>query len=239
MKPSIEQINLLNSGQMESRNLMDALAVDFNLLCLNSFENFSPVDFPQKTGFIKRMQITAKALYDQYGFDVLPQLLTHKSDTIRSFACYVIALHELDFTERLQLIKSLANDHHFGVREWAWIAIRNHINDNLMDSIELLTAWTVDESENIRRFASEATRPRGVWCSHLKALRSQPWLALQILEPLKADPAKYVQLSVANWLNDAGKDHPDWVKELCGKWLEQHDNEHTKKICKRALRNFR
>lgn len=238
MKPSIEQIKLLNSGQMESRHLMDALAVDFNQLCLNNFLDFTPVEFPEKTGFVKRIQMISQALYDQYGFQILPRLINNKSDSIRSFACYVIALHDLPFSEKLELIKPLANDHHFGVREWAWIALRTHINENLVDSIGILTSWTSDKSENIRRFASEATRPRGVWCAHLKELRVKPWLAQTILEPLKADPAKYVQLSVANWLNDAGKDHPDWVKELCQNWTWQSDNEHTRKICKRACRNL-
>jgi 3-methyladenine DNA glycosylase AlkC len=35
---------------------------------------------------------------------------------------------------------------------------------------------------------------------------------------LKDDPERYVQRSVANNLNDIGKDHPDLAVEVCGRW---------------------
>ena len=34
---------------------------------------------------------------------------------------------------------------------------------------------------------------------------------LSILDSLKADPSRFVQMSVANHLNDLGKDHPTWL----------------------------
>mgnify|MGYP000299424427 CR=1 FL=1 len=82
------------------------------------------------------------------------------------------------------------------------------------------------------------TRPRGVWCSHITQLRQTPWLALNILTPLNQDKERYVQLSVGNWLNDAGKDHPLWVKNLCEEWQNITPTPETLKICKRALRNL-
>jgi 3-methyladenine DNA glycosylase AlkC len=70
-------------------------------------------------------------------------------------------------------------------------------------------------SENIRRYASENTRPRGAWCSHIKEFKQDLIPGLRILEHLKDDSSKYVQLSVGNWLNDAGKENPKWVKQVC------------------------
>jgi len=238
MKPDSERIALLNRGEIETKNLMDGLAIDFHTLTAHVFPGSKMAVFPEKTGFIKRMQLTSQYLYQQYGFEIFDKLKAHNSDTIRSFACYVLVLHNLSIEKKFELITPLADDYHFGVREWAWIALRPEIIADPFKAIGLFEPWVLNQSENIRRFASESTRPRGVWCSHIKIFRQEPWHALTILEPLKNDPAKYVQLSVANWLNDAGKDHPKWVIQLCEKW-QSKCSTNTEKICKRALRNLK
>jgi 3-methyladenine DNA glycosylase AlkC len=135
-------------------------------------------------------------------------------------------------------IKLFAADSHFGVREVAWMACRAHIAAHLEVSIEILSTWAKSEDENLRRFASEATRPRGVWCAHLQALKEQPALALPILEVLHADPSRYVQNSVGNWLNDAAKSQADFVRELCATWQAQSPTKETSYIIKKALRSI-
>ena len=159
---------------------------------------------------------------------------------MRGWACFIIGARQgLDLPARLAAIRELADDAHFGVREWAWMAVRPHLAQDLDSAIAQLAAWTSDPSERLRRFASEALRPRGVWCTHIAALQHAPWRALPLLQPLRADPSAYVQDSVANWLNDAAKNQPDWVRELCARWLQEEPADATRRICQRAQRNLK
>lgn len=118
------------------------------------------------------------------------------------------------------------------------MALRPEIENNLEKSIKLLTYWTNNKDENIRRFTTEATRPRGVWCKHLEQLKESPEMALPILENLKSDSSKYVQDSVGNWLNDTSKSQPNFVIELCKKWQKESPTKETEKIIKRARRKI-
>lgn len=51
------------------------------------------------------------------------------------------------------------------------MAVRESITQELTKSIAILEKWTVEDDENIRRFAIESTRPRGVWCKHITQLK--------------------------------------------------------------------
>ncbi|MEH3113449.1 DNA alkylation repair protein [Pedobacter terrae] len=105
-------------------------------------------------------------------------------------------------------------------------------------SIKILSDWTSNEDENIRRFTTEATRPRGVWCEHIEELKQNPDFGLPILEALKSDKSKYVQDSAGNWLNDASKTRPDFVKALCKRWEKESETKETIYILKKALRTI-
>ncbi|MBY0534069.1 DNA alkylation repair protein [Candidatus Megaera venefica] len=235
---SLDIVNQLNKGEKEATNLMEFLAVDLTLLLANTIPEFNFPKLPKPLGITKKFKLVAISLHTQFGFKIFDTLSIHKSDSIRALACYILGEQKLSFPEKLNLIKPLADDPNSGVREWAWMVLRADFTQELTKSIKLLSRWTEESSDNIRRFASELSRPRGVWCSHIKELRKEPWLGLDIIEPLRSDKAKYVQLSVGNWLNDAGKDHPDWVKDLCRDWSNQSTTPYTEKICKRAMRNL-
>jgi 3-methyladenine DNA glycosylase AlkC len=84
-----------------------------------------------------------------------------------------------------------------------------------------LLAWTTDDNVHVRRLVSEGTRPRLPWAPRLRAFQSDPAPVLALLERLKDDPDRYVQRSVANSLNDIGKDHPDRLVDTCRRWT--HD----------------
>lgn len=235
----------LNEGLVETATLAEGLAVDFALLLRSTHPKIKShildqVEAASAEGIVKRMALVGSLLLDQFGPKGIARCQSHPSDTVRGWSCYMIAAHsEWKTKERLLAIKPLADDDHFGVREWAWIAVRPQLAADLDQSIEQLADWAYLPSDRLRRFASESLRPRGVWCAHIAELKENPDLALPILDPLRADPSKYVQNSVANWLNDAGKSKADWVRATCERWLRGSSDPATVRICHRALRNLR
>jgi 3-methyladenine DNA glycosylase AlkC len=212
----------LNRGEIESATLGEGLAVDFTAL-LWSLGVRAEID--PGLGITRRMTAAAAALAEYSG-----DLAGHRSDTVRGWAAFRVgAAPGLTLAERLEGVRELAQDPHFGVREWAWLAVRPAIAVEIEAAIGLLTPWAEGPSF-LRRFASEATRPRGVWCAHIPRLKKEPTLALPILERAVADSSKYVRDSVGNWLNDAAKTRPDWVRELCERWQ-------IEAVTRRALRS--
>jgi 3-methyladenine DNA glycosylase AlkC len=99
-----------------------------------------------------------------------------------------------------------------------------------------LRAWAIDPSEDVRRLVSEGTRPRLPWAPRLRRFQLDPSPVLELLELLKDDPSLYVRRSVANNLNDIGKDHPDVLVATCRRWLED-STEERRWLVRHALRS--
>ena len=239
----------LNSGQDASGNLAEGLAVDFAVLMAAALPQAHAAALEKMRqaatwGISKRMVLAGEIVLDTVGRQGLESLAGHGSDTVRGWVCYAFA-HDYALRDPakplenlLDAVRPLADDAHFGVREWVWLAVRPHIATQPQQAISHLAGWATASSERVRRFASESTRPRGVWCAHMNILKENPALGLPVLEPMKADPSKYVQDSVGNWLNDAAKSQPQWVRRLCEVWLAQSPGKPTEYICKRALRSL-
>lgn len=243
----------LNSGQIETANLVEWLAIDQKVLLENLLKQNNRTAYlkPVLTKIEQLKKQTVNTINEAIGtrlFELtiansdnhfLTIMSNHNADLVRCWATYAIGKNEkLSLAETLRKIQPFSADKHFGVREICWMAVRPKIAKKLIESIEILTNWTTNQDENIRRFTTEATRPRGVWCEHIEELKQNPELALSILEPLKSDKAKYVQDSVGNWLNDASKSQPKFVTELCKRWEIESDTKETKYITKRALRTL-
>ncbi|GAB3432450.1 DNA alkylation repair protein [Niabella aquatica] len=243
----------LNHGEIETANLVEWLAVDQQLLLEHLLKQNGRAHYLAhiiaSVAQLKKQTVNTineaigTALSEQAikngdsGFFIL--LSNHKSDLVRCWATYTIGNNqELSMEETLEQIQIFAADKHFAVREICWMAIRKKIAADLEKSIAILSTWTANKDENIRRFTTEATRPRGVWCEHIEVLKQNPELALSILEPLRSDPARYVQDSVGNWLNDAGKTQPGFVSSLCQRWEKESRTKETQYIVKKALRTI-
>lgn len=236
-----EVVQRLNEGTRQTTVLAEALAVDFAVLLRHVSPRMTDVadTVDATTGITKRMAHVARLILDREGVEAADRLAGHQSDTVRGWAAYVLAaIPELDLPTRLQRVRPLADDDHFAVREWAWLALRDHIVDDPVAAIDALTAWTTESSANLRRFAVESTRPRGVWARRITLLTTQPKLGLPLLEPVRSDPSRYVQDSVANWLNDAAKTQADWVRTTCARWLHDVPSAETQRICRRAQRSL-
>ncbi len=243
-------MDALNRGSIPSVNLTEWLAVDHRQLLMHVFADkplyLKPLQDNMASLHQKSVRSTIMAIGEfllqesknSSDQQLLPFLSAHVSDSVRCWACYMIGTDpELSILQKLHAIQPFAADAHFGVREIAWMAVRNEVSLHLNESIPLLSKWVSHPDENIRRFAVEVTRPCGDWYKQNDQLNTTPAIALPILEPLKADTAVYVQNSVGNWLNDAGKSQPQWVKQLCEQWAVAA-NSATTKIIKRASRNI-
>lgn len=230
----------LNAGEIEAATLSENLATDFAALLTATIPELAKQarQIDPKVGITKRMAQVARILSEYSGQARLEWLSQHPSDLLRGWGAYLLALDEaLTLPAKLQAMRPFAQDPHFGVREWAWLALRTEITKAPTEAIEALVPFATDGSQYLRRFACEAIRPRGVWATHIKLLKETPEHGLQILGPLRADPSRYVQDSVANWLNDAWKSHPTWVETLCAQWTDESPKDATAYIVKRALRN--
>lgn len=251
-----EVIQLLQKGQLQTVNLTEWLAVDHSTLLQNVLDELGmqhesaafhlALDRLKEKKMMKIIPAIAQEWLNLFerskeeeSSRIFEVLASHQSDSVRCWAAYIIGLNQhLDPITKLINIRPFAADPHFGVREIAWMAVRESISTHLMPSINLLNDWVLDKDANIRRFAIESTRPHGVWSKHIPELKENPVLALTLIEAVKSDPIKYVQDSVGNWLNDASKTNPEWVLHTCNAWLESSNTKETKRIVTRAKRSL-
>lgn len=118
-----------------------------------------------------------------------------------------------DFDAAMRLQKELTR------RFTAEFSIRVYLERHPERTLATLAAWAADPDPHVRRLVSEGTRPRLPWAPRLRAFQKDPRPVLALLELLKDDPEPYVRRSVANNLNDIGKDHPDLLVATCARWL--------------------
>ncbi len=248
-----EVLQALNAGAVPTANLNEFLAIDLQQLLpavaldmgldpaherlqdtLAMLASFKPM---------KRHGLISHALHGLTAQSTEPdavaqRLATHPSDVARGWASDWVRYSGWPLARQLQAQQRFAADPHFGVREMAWMAVRDGVVTDLDAALALLQPWVTDADENIRRFACELTRPKGVWCAPIKALQAEPQVALALLEPLRADPSRYVQNSVANCLNDASKTQGPWVESVCQRWERESPCDATCYIVRRARRTM-
>ncbi|EAQ77002.1 DNA alkylation repair protein [Blastopirellula marina] len=250
-------LKALNAGQIESRNLVEWLVIDQVKLLKAILPEIGLNDDPtqksllktargfREVGVMQRSTGIGAAFYAaltaaEDSAAIYDRMATHPSDVVRVWAAFSDGANpRLSFLQRLKRVRKFAIDANAGVREIAWMCVRSPAPDALIDEVHRLQKWAVDSHPFVRRFAIEVTRPCGVWCAHLKRLKEDPTPMIELLDACNSDEAKYVQDSVANWLNDASKSQPDWVRKTCDRWQSESPTPQTARIVHRALRTLR
>lgn len=143
---------------------------------------------------------------------------------------YLVARYGLDHLE-----ESLAAMHALTRRFTAEFCLRPYLERHRDAVLARLRDWAGDPSPHVRRLVSEGTRPRLPWASRLREFQRNPRLALPLLEALRDDPHPYVRRSVANHLNDIGKDHPGVLLEVARSWWTDATPE-RRRLLEHALR---
>ena len=244
-------LRALEAGSIETVNLMEWLAVDMGklarsiaLTCVSENLRKALLEAAEQMagrGIIGRLSIAGKAIASSVSLrsSEFEFLASHKSDLVRQWACYAAneETRKRSIGSRLTSTLRFAADRNMSVRETAWMAFRPHLRGNLQEALLILEPVTRAEDENLRRFAIEVSRPRSVWGLHIEPLKRTPALAVELLDNVRQDQARYVQLAAGNWLNDASKTRPDWVIEICSRWKET-ENRYSNAIMRRGLRTI-
>ena len=144
--------------------------------------------------------------------------------------CFFVAEYGLDDFE-----PSMQAQYELTQRFTAEFSIRPFLIHRTEATLARLAQWALDPNDHVRRLVSEGTRPRLPWAPRLPAFQADPAPVLALLELLKDDPALYVRRSVANNLNDIGKDHPPVLMETARRWLKDATPE-REWVVRHALR---
>ena len=142
-----------------------------------------------------------------------------------------VAAHGLDHFEL-----SMRAQYELTQRFTAEFSIRPYLIHHQERTLKQLAAWCDDPSVHVRRLVSEGTRPRLPWAIRLPAFQHDPRPVLELLEGLRDDPESYVRRSVANNLNDIGKDNHAVLITTAMRWLKNAPAPRTA-LVRHALRS--
>ncbi|AOS62034.1 DNA alkylation repair protein [Actinoalloteichus hymeniacidonis] len=116
-------------------------------------------------------------------------------------------------------------------------AIRALLNHDLDRAMAKIYHWAGSSDVDLRRLASEGTRPFLPWAVRVPAILAEPQTTLPILDALYRDEAEYVRRSVANHLNDLSRQEPELVVATATAWLAEPD-ANTVHVVRHGLRSL-
>ncbi|MFD6285726.1 DNA alkylation repair protein [Streptomyces sp. NPDC060205] len=136
------------------------------------------------------------------------------------------------FDDAMDLLASLTG------RLSAEFAVRTLLRHDLDRALGIIMGdWTGSADADVRRLASEGTRPYLPWAVRVPDILARPAVTVPILDALHRDESDYVRRSVANHLNDLSRDHPEAVVDTARRWLESPDAP-TERLVRHGLRTL-
>lgn len=208
--------------QLDTLSLMDRVN-----LVREAFYHFLPKDYPT----------TLSILLASFG----PELGSNDDDSLNGLDVFYYMPHS-HFIAKYGL-----DEKHFEIsinalyevtkRFTAEFSIRPFLEKYEKRTLAKLQEWISDDNLHVRRLVSEGSRPRLPLGSRLKAFQKDPSPVITLLKQLKNDSSLYVRRSVANNLNDIGKDNPDAVTSLLKEWKKEA-TENTLWMIQHAVRSL-
>lgn len=135
----------LERGDVDAATLTEALAIDQTRLARNVLPDapatlHREVEAACRLGILARMGAIGAAFNAHLAPDELHELAAHPSDTARGWACFTVVASPDASTVKplLQRLRPFADDEHFAVREWAWMAARPTLAAHLGEGIRVL-----------------------------------------------------------------------------------------------------
>ncbi|MFF2861399.1 DNA alkylation repair protein [Streptomyces rubiginosohelvolus] len=136
------------------------------------------------------------------------------------------------FDDAMDLLASLTG------RLSSEFAIRTLLRHDLDRALDIIVSdWTGSPDADVRRLASEGTRPYLPWSMRVPDIVARPGATVPILDALYRDDSEYVRRSVANHLNDLSRDHPEVVLDAARRWLN-HPAATTERLVRGGLRTL-
>src|SRR5687767_331881 len=140
----------LNRGETATVNLVEWLALDQRVMIRHVLPAvglkstvagaLAACAAEKKPSAMQLLKAIGRHLADEIELKATPRspfgkLLRHPSDVVRSWACFAVTYSDgPTLAQRIETLRPLAADPHFGVRETAWMALRPAVEAELESS---------------------------------------------------------------------------------------------------------
>ncbi len=238
-----ERRQALNTGRVPATHLAECLAVDFAALLQVAAPALAPEALQRMRdasgkGITLRMALAAQLLREAgQGAPALWQ--HHSSDTVRGWACYLIGSDaRATLAGKLQQMRTLADDpHSVCANGRGWHYARTSLPHHCR-------RWSTCNRGHRNIAVPAPLRLRSTASARClghayRTVQAAPGTCIRAAGSTGRRSGTLCAGFGRNWLNDAGKTQPQWLRQLCTRWQHERHSDANAYIRKRALRSLR